>query len=345
MSKHILETDEVKKIIIDAVMGGNHDKYWTRPTEWPNGMKSDILYATDDSKAMPPVLVEVQHVVDDKFMHRVVRNCEEIISRYDVAPTVLIIAVSECRLQVLKRITAYKSKPFFFKLPSYPWANQCLILSKESISSHVNEPTLDPIVALGSFFVDQKQSLADQVHRRDPTIQQLYELAKHICRNQITAESSSSSHLLRVIMDVESHFRKAIDVLNEDVADGSAKRTIDCLEEGMTVLRDCKRQHMSNRRSPSSSSQSSTDGIPESPSQPSSTNESSSRRQSTSSTILSTNGNLNWQFVERFFDQLGNKKMNWKLCYEEGRRKGHFKNYSNHESLKNAYNRKKSKKK
>ncbi|CDH49932.1 predicted protein [Lichtheimia corymbifera JMRC:FSU:9682] len=333
MSKHILETDEAKKIIIDAVMGGNHDKYRPRPTEWPNGMKSDILYATDDSKAMAPVLVEVQHVVDDKFMHCVVRNCEEIISRYDVAPTVLIIAVSECRLQVLNRATVCNSRPFFFKLPCYPWANQCLILSKESISSHVDKPVLDPIVALGSFFLDQKQSLADQAHRHDPTIQQLYELARNIS----TAEQSSSSHLLRVIMDVESRCRKAIDMLNEDIGDQSAKRTIDYLEEGLTVLRDYKRQHMSSQ-SPSH----------ESSSQPSSTNdtsESSSRRQSTSPIILSsTSGNLDDQFVGKFIDQLGGKKMNWKLCYEEGRRKGRFKNYSNHASLKNVCNRKKSRK-
>lgn len=298
-------------------------------------MKSDILYATDDSKAMPPVLVEVQHVVDEKFMHSVVRNCEEIISRYDAAPTVLIIAVSECRPQILNRATVCNSKPFFFKLPCYPWANQCFILSKESISSHVDKPVLDPIVALGSFFLDQKQSLADQqAHRHDPTIQQLYELARNIS----TAEQSSSSHLLRVIMDAESRCRKAIDMLNEDVGDQSAKRTIDYLEEGMAVLRDCKRQHMSSR-SPSHESSSS---------QSSSTNDtpgSSSRRQSTSPIIVSsTSGNLDDQFVEKFIDQLGGKKMNWKLCYEEGRRKGRFKHYSNHASLKNVCNRKKSRK-
>ncbi|ORE00737.1 hypothetical protein BCV72DRAFT_339875 [Rhizopus microsporus var. microsporus] len=48
MSKHILQTDEVKSAIIEAVIGRKAiGHYWPRPTEWANRMRSDVLYATE----------------------------------------------------------------------------------------------------------------------------------------------------------------------------------------------------------------------------------------------------------------------------------------------------------
>ncbi|KAI8647770.1 hypothetical protein BD408DRAFT_438818 [Parasitella parasitica] len=80
MSKHILQNDQMKSAIIEAVIGRKAtDHYWPRPTA--NGMNSDVLYATDDnSKDMPPVLVEIQYAVDNNFQHRVVQYCEEIVT-------------------------------------------------------------------------------------------------------------------------------------------------------------------------------------------------------------------------------------------------------------------------
>lgn len=53
-----------KQMFIIIIIGEHaHDKYVSRPTEWPNFMKSDILYCPVNlfrSKALPPLLVEVQ---------------------------------------------------------------------------------------------------------------------------------------------------------------------------------------------------------------------------------------------------------------------------------------------
>ncbi|KAI8637514.1 hypothetical protein BD408DRAFT_447550 [Parasitella parasitica] len=350
MNKHILQNDEVKSAIIEAVIGRKAiDQYRPRLTEWANGTKSDVLYATNNSKDMPPVLVEIQYAVDNNFLHRVVRYCEEIVTEYGVSPVVLVVAIHECSSQIMNKATKNKSKPFFFKMPCYPWANQCYILCKESISSHMENTPLDPIVALGSFFIEQRQSLADHAHHRDPFIQHLYSNAKHIFQNQITMNESVAGCLLRVIEDAESRYHKAIDMLDDDVQDtNTKKRTIDYLKEGMTFLRTCKRKFVSSGSSSpiplsttssahESRSPSPTNSIPETSShlrtipseQPSSINDSATAEESSK----------NWRYIEDYMEQIGDDRMNWQTCYRDGRRKGYFKNYSTHFSLKNTYNR------
>ncbi|KAI8988093.1 hypothetical protein BDF20DRAFT_952912 [Mycotypha africana] len=68
------------------------------------------------------------------------------------------------------------------------------------LKKQIPKTSLDPIVAFGSFFNEQKQSLADHVHPRDPFIQHLYSSAKHIFQHQIKVDESLASCLLRVVI-------------------------------------------------------------------------------------------------------------------------------------------------
>lgn len=216
--------------------------YWPRPTEWPNGTRSDVLYATENSE-MPPVLVEVQNVVDEKFIHRVVRYCEEVFCKYGTPPVVIIIAVNDCKNQVANRATKNKKTPFFLKLQSYPWAQKCLLLNKESISPYLNKTPLDPVVALGSFFVEQKQSIKDHPYCEDAFVQLLYSKAHHIFQNQVAVDDTKISFLLRAVDDAEFRYNKAIEMLeNDEENERAKKRTISHLRESMEVLKACKRQ-------------------------------------------------------------------------------------------------------
>jgi hypothetical protein len=61
---------EKKPILIISI--GNHaqGKYVSRPTEWPNFMKSDVLYCpmkTVKSNKLPHLLVEVQYTANMAF--------------------------------------------------------------------------------------------------------------------------------------------------------------------------------------------------------------------------------------------------------------------------------------
>ncbi|KAG1442278.1 hypothetical protein G6F55_013012 [Rhizopus delemar] len=182
MSKHILQTDEVKSASIEAVIGRKAiGHYWPRPTKGADRMKSDVLYATDNSKDMPPILVEIQYAVDNNFLHRVVRCCEEIVIEYGMSPVVLIIAIHECKSQIMNKATKNKINLFAY-----------------------GENTMDPIIALGSFFIEQKQSLADHVHHHVPFIQHLYTSAKHIFQNQVTVDESMAGCPLCVAEDLQT---------------------------------------------------------------------------------------------------------------------------------------------
>ncbi|EIE88046.1 hypothetical protein RO3G_12757 [Rhizopus delemar RA 99-880] len=66
------------------------------------------------------------------------------------------------------------------------------------------ENTMDPIIALGSFFIEQKQSLADHVHHHVPFIQHLYTSAKHIFQNQVTVDESMAGCPLCVAEDLQT---------------------------------------------------------------------------------------------------------------------------------------------
>ncbi|SAL97110.1 hypothetical protein [Absidia glauca] len=181
----------------------NAERYWPRPTEWANGMKPDVLYATDDSRDLPPVLVvEIHHTVDTNSIHRMVQYFEEIVTEYGLPPVVLVIDTHE-------------------------------------------------YVALGSFFVEGKQSLADHPHHHDPIIQRFYSSARHIFQIWVMADQSMTSSLLRVVEDTELRYSNAINMLDNNVSDaGLTKRTIDYLKEGMNLIKRCKREYICSQSLP-----------------------------------------------------------------------------------------------
>lgn len=74
MSKHVLLDPAIINSVVETVVGKKaKDNYTPWPTEWINNTKSDILYVaknfTNDN-SFPPVLVEIQHMVDTDFIIR-----------------------------------------------------------------------------------------------------------------------------------------------------------------------------------------------------------------------------------------------------------------------------------
>ncbi|KAI8982368.1 hypothetical protein BDF20DRAFT_1000335 [Mycotypha africana] len=74
MSKHVLLDSTVINMVVETVVNPSaKDQYSPWPTEWPNGSISDVLYLpnTFDDGNLPPVLIEIQHTVDNDFLLRV----------------------------------------------------------------------------------------------------------------------------------------------------------------------------------------------------------------------------------------------------------------------------------
>ncbi|ORE05526.1 hypothetical protein BCV72DRAFT_229734 [Rhizopus microsporus var. microsporus] len=71
--------------------------YESVTTDFPDRKKSGILYLPT-TKAIatvnPPILMEIQNLVDAKFISRVIRYCLNIKDKYKICPMVIVIAVN-----------------------------------------------------------------------------------------------------------------------------------------------------------------------------------------------------------------------------------------------------------
>ena len=69
------------------------DNYSVGDAEWPNGTRSDVLYEPlNRSLKQPPIIIEVQGIVDGSFMSRVVHYRIMAYRRYEVLPVLLVFA-------------------------------------------------------------------------------------------------------------------------------------------------------------------------------------------------------------------------------------------------------------
>ncbi|KAI9262624.1 hypothetical protein EDC94DRAFT_659483 [Helicostylum pulchrum] len=321
MSKHVLLDNEVMNLITTQLIGENN-QYYPRPTEWINGKKSDDLYATDDSNASPPVLIEVQNVADDAFLHRVVGYCGKVYEEHGVVPVVLIVVVKKIRDIIMRKATKDTTHPFLFKLPCFPWAKKCFFISTESIRDHLTEIPLSPLVALGAYFTSQKTSILDHSLGHDPTIQMLYNLSQRIFENIAVNENTTLDDLLSLCQKSDLKIKEGIKALEESTGTSANKRAVDCLNDGLEIVKSYSFKYMSNELSPATSPASSPVPSPVPASSPEL--EPSSR---------------NWEFVHNYIQSLGNERMNWNACFVECQRQGVLSNYTKPSSLKNAYQR------
>ncbi|KAG1323945.1 hypothetical protein G6F63_012790 [Rhizopus arrhizus] len=188
MSKWILSESQVTNIIVTSIIG-NHaqGKYVSRPTEWPNFMKSDVLYCpikTVKANKLPPLLVEVQYTANMAFFRRLMEYSLSINKHYHALPVVLAICVHNTTPDLMELSTPSSTLPFLVELPCVGWAKSCYLMNAGSIAKHLQEIPLNPFVAVGHFLIEQKPSLADMIHRDDKTIIMLYELAKKVFGDQ-----------------------------------------------------------------------------------------------------------------------------------------------------------------
>ncbi|KAG2197657.1 hypothetical protein INT47_002364, partial [Mucor saturninus] len=78
------------RIIIQSFLGADvsSDSYSVTPTEWADGSRSDMVYA---SNKFPPILIEVQYQVNQEFILRLIKYCSNIYMRYKSSPIALVI--------------------------------------------------------------------------------------------------------------------------------------------------------------------------------------------------------------------------------------------------------------
>ncbi|KAI9273664.1 hypothetical protein BY458DRAFT_489322 [Sporodiniella umbellata] len=119
-TKVTLNNKTIINIIVHELLGSDvpNSIYIPGSTEWPDDTRSGAIYipkneVTDD---LPPILVEVQHQVDQRFMLRLIKYCANIYERYEVLPVVLVFLVEKFSNTILEKSFIAKESALYRKM-------------------------------------------------------------------------------------------------------------------------------------------------------------------------------------------------------------------------------------
>lgn len=167
------------------------DHYVATPTEFINKNKCDVLYAPRNPlSTFPPVLIEVQNQVDEKFLVRAVHYSTLIYERYNKHPILVIIGVASATVPFMSMTAVNSGFPFARQIPCIGWAKRCLVLTSSTlnINQHNAEEELHPLQALGYFICSQSLSISTLDYgKNDKSVRLLYSIA-HANLEQLSGE-------------------------------------------------------------------------------------------------------------------------------------------------------------
>ena len=289
---------------------------------------------------------------------------------YGVAPVVFVVVVTRIRDTIMRKAIKDTINPFLFKLPCFPWGKKCFFISTESIRDHLAETPLSPLVALGAYFTCQKESILDHDQKHDPTIQMLYRLSQRIFANTVVNENTTVDDILSLCQKSESKIKEGIKALDESTGTSGYKRAVDCLNDGLEIVKSYRLKYMPSELSPASSPASSPvpasspapaplpAPLPAPASSPASASSSVPAPASASSSVpapatasppvpapatasspVPEPSSRKWEFVQNYIQSLGDEKMNWNACFIECQNQGILSSYTKSSSLKSAYQR------
>ncbi|KAG1445983.1 hypothetical protein G6F46_006738 [Rhizopus delemar] len=241
MSKLILRHPPVRNIIVSACFNNigseTCSQYVDRSTEWPSGRCSDVLFAPIEvTISLPSVLVEARNTIDLKFIQRTIEYSLAVIKEHGISPIIVVFGIHPTKPSVANDLVQSDQIPYAKEYPCKPWAKSFYILDPITISSHVHEQPLKPLVAVEHFLHKQKRTLLgmDSKKRADETIQLLYTIAKQIFENDITLEERTIDVLLNVCEQTQKQFHKIKEALEIE--------NLEELKKKKTHKRVCRRQ-------------------------------------------------------------------------------------------------------
>ena len=129
MSKFVLKHPDVKNIITRTLMDTSGDAYRIGDAEWDHGLRSDVLYEPMHvSLDQPPIIVEVQAMVNADFMNRAAHYCIMAYCRYKVLPILLIFNTQTTRISTNDRSSL--NNLCALSLSCDYWAKKCYLVCR-----------------------------------------------------------------------------------------------------------------------------------------------------------------------------------------------------------------------
>ncbi|KAG2215405.1 hypothetical protein INT45_010425 [Circinella minor] len=137
MSKLMFDDKRINDIIVsEHALGQNVSK----PTEWLDFTKSDVLYTASTGRilnSMPPVLVEIQYTGNMAFYRCLINYSLSVMKRHSETPVILAIVIHNTMAELTNLTTTSEKQPFLLDLPCHGWAESCYLLNAPSISGHL----------------------------------------------------------------------------------------------------------------------------------------------------------------------------------------------------------------
>ncbi|KAI8637001.1 hypothetical protein BD408DRAFT_354547 [Parasitella parasitica] len=213
-AKLTLNNKTIINIIVHQLLGSDipNNAYISGSTEWADGKRSDALYIprNEVTRDLPPILVEVQNHVDQRFMLRLINYCANVYDRYEVLPVVLVFVVEKFSNTIFEESFVEKaSAPYILETQCEHWAKSANFVSAKSIENYIQD-SMDPFVVLAYFTSSQAQNLKSLTFAADSTVRFLWS----ICQKNMMKKNQNE--LYQVLDQATNKVQEIIEIQDED---------------------------------------------------------------------------------------------------------------------------------
>ncbi|KAI9361025.1 hypothetical protein BD770DRAFT_471027 [Pilaira anomala] len=134
-----------------------------------------IPEASKPTEITPPIIVEIQQIVDISFLKRLTRYCLNIHDEYKFFPVVIVFAIKGFSSKAfMYEFKLEKDCPYHTTHGQF-WAQSIQVYSLDSISSFVTtESAMKPIVALSYFLSSRQKSIVTLDEFEDEELRKIY---------------------------------------------------------------------------------------------------------------------------------------------------------------------------
>lgn len=277
--------------------------------------------------SFPPILVEVQNKVDEKFLTCAIQCCTLTFERHNRLPIIVIFGIANATVFLMSK-SEDGDFPFARQIQSIGWAERCLLLASSTLQANQQE-TLHPLQAVGHFLCSQSLSINTLDYgKNDSLIKLLYTIAQGNL-DQIMGEETEKLEAVKNIYDISEIQLQKVKKCLEQGDKVSNKKALSYVDDTLSFLQRQRRKYCDTIE---------TTPVEETPPLV------YLNKKRPASALEPDNKELNtelYEFVQRFKSGKTDRT-NWKKCFEQGHLENisSIKQFNNSESLRCHYNRK-----
>jgi hypothetical protein len=133
------------------------------------------------SEKFPPIVVEVQQIVNEDFISQAIRYCLNVHQQCKEHPILLIFCIKNVASKSLaSKFISHSQFPYCLQAPSDHFAKDVILATYGSIHEESNRDKLLPISALSNLFTSGERSILTICTMNDPMTSRLCQTAMEI---------------------------------------------------------------------------------------------------------------------------------------------------------------------